>query len=230
MTPSDDFWRELSRIEPRYGDLFWEGTIDVGESPGWCEELARLIRVAQQPATPDELASEEATVAAMAEARGTARVRLERSPAQSLGRVAVVKGAVLFGVLAGGVAAAASTGIAGDVVPGWSEPPAPQVETPPTTIADIVEEPVTETGAEERPSTSGEDGSPAVVVDEVLPAGEDTPVPGPVGEAEVVPESGEVPESGDGPGHAYGQDKEHPSSAGRYDGFPHGHRSGDDEL
>ena len=85
MTPSDDFWKELSRIEPRYGDLFWDGTIEVGESPGWCEELARLIRAAQQPATPEELASEEATVAAMVEARRTARVHLERSPAQSGG-------------------------------------------------------------------------------------------------------------------------------------------------
>jgi hypothetical protein len=111
------------------------------------DDIHRLITALRQPASPDELAGEAATVAAMqailaspdrfapddggAEWRGLGRRRLVRRAVAAKG--AAVVGAVVFGV----TAAAASTGIVDlDRLPGWPDKPpaeAPAPTAPPGT-------------------------------------------------------------------------------------------------
>jgi len=111
------------------------------------DDIHRLITALRQPASPDELAGEAATVAAMqailaspdrfapddgaAGWRGLGRRRLVRRAVAAKG--AAVVGAVVFGV----TAAAASTGIVDlDRLPGWPDKPpaeAPAPTAPPGT-------------------------------------------------------------------------------------------------
>jgi hypothetical protein len=156
---SEDLWVELTQFDQRLADGVWDGTPPPSEAPAWSRELAALIDAAAGPPTPDELANEDAVVTAMRQAiRGVGPERhvavadgadrvVELTPvpegrSRRVGRIAAVKGGVVVGVIAFGVAAAAAatTGIVvARVAPGGDKNPPPTPAGPP--ITETLDEP-----------------------------------------------------------------------------------------
>jgi hypothetical protein len=172
------------------------------------DDIHRPITALRQPASPDELAGEAATVAAMqailaspdrfapddggAEWRCLGRRRLVRRAVAAKG--AAVVGAVVFGV----TAAAASTGIVDlDRLPGWPDKPP---EAPAPTLP-------TGTGGSE--GSGGGDGSVRDTADE--PAGTATSRDG--GPAVTGTDEGAPADESGNPGQHNGTEPEGPDSA-----------------
>lgn len=151
MTPPDDLWMDLAGFDDGLVDRIWNGTREPDEGPAWCDDLDSLLTLGRGSATGDELADEEAVVAAMADVVGTP-VHLEvpaglGAPADlgeptpatrrrriSVRRVAAAKAAGVAGVIVFGAAAAAATGaVATRVVPGLGDDPPAGVEVPAST-------------------------------------------------------------------------------------------------